>query len=252
MCGETKEKIENWRSRKQEKSKTVDETGVYGESMPSEWKLQKLYKQLKIDNNNFITWLVESVYPFTEGLPSYITLSRKQAKGTINEIEQRRRTPSDPRQQTTRNTKSSSTTSPSWRDRSTKYRQPHWPSSTASSQNGPNTPTGCRESQQTNSPRSPTTPTHTTSRSSKKSRPSWQRASSPKQQQQHRHHRGRPKPPIHQQRHTTPPSANARTQPPTLKAWAKERRPRRQTAHQSQSRILPRHVNNNRLSGEKL
>ena len=81
VCGEMKAKIENWRSRKQEKAKTVDEASVYGECMPSEWMLQKMYKQMKIDNNNFITWLVESVYPCTEDLPPYITLSRKQAKG---------------------------------------------------------------------------------------------------------------------------------------------------------------------------
>ena len=81
MCGEMKAKIENWRSRKQENAKTVDEASVYGECMPSEWMLQKMYKQMKIDNNNFITWLVESVYPCTEDLPPYITLSRKQAKG---------------------------------------------------------------------------------------------------------------------------------------------------------------------------
>ena len=87
-CGEMKAKFENWRSRKQEKAKTVDEASVYGEIMPSEWMLQKLYKQLKINNNNFITWLVESVYPSTEGLPSYITLSRKQAKGTTTETRQ--------------------------------------------------------------------------------------------------------------------------------------------------------------------
>ena len=82
VCGEMKAKIENWRSRKQEKAKTLDEASIYGEDMPSEWMLQKLYKQLKINNNNFITWLVESVYPFTEALPPFITLSRKQAKGT--------------------------------------------------------------------------------------------------------------------------------------------------------------------------
>ena len=82
VCGEMKAKIENWRSRKQEKAKTLDEASVYGESMPSEWMLQKLYKQLKINNNNFITWLVESVFPCTEGLPRYITLSSKHAKGT--------------------------------------------------------------------------------------------------------------------------------------------------------------------------
>lgn len=54
---------------------------VYGVNIPPEWKLQEMYKQLKVDNNNFITWLVESVYPNTEGLPSYITVSRQQAKG---------------------------------------------------------------------------------------------------------------------------------------------------------------------------
>ena len=82
VCGEMKAKIENWRSRKQETAKTADEASVYGECMPAEWVLKKLYKELKINNNNFITWLVESVYPCTEGLPPYITLSDKQAKGT--------------------------------------------------------------------------------------------------------------------------------------------------------------------------
>ena len=84
---EIREKLGNWRSRKQEKAKTVDEPGVYGHCMPAEWKLQKMYKQLKIDTNKFTTWLVESVYPCnesltcSESLPQYITLSRKQAKG---------------------------------------------------------------------------------------------------------------------------------------------------------------------------
>ena len=82
VCGETKAKIENWRSRKPEEAKKVDEASVYGECMPSEWELGKLYKHMKIDNNNFITWLVESVYPCTDELPPYISLSRKQAKGT--------------------------------------------------------------------------------------------------------------------------------------------------------------------------
>ena len=82
MCGAMKAKIENWRSRKQENVKTLDESSVYGECMPSEWELGKLYRQMKIDNNQFITWLVESIYPCTDDLPPYITLSHKQAKGT--------------------------------------------------------------------------------------------------------------------------------------------------------------------------
>ena len=82
--GEVREISDNWRFRKQEKA---DETGVYGEAMPAEWKLQKLYKQLKINNNKFITWLVEKVYPCSESLPCsdslppYITLSPNQSKG---------------------------------------------------------------------------------------------------------------------------------------------------------------------------
>lgn len=80
-CGETKERSGDWKFWKQDKAKKVDEIGVYGDCIPPEWRLQKMYKQLKIDNNKFTTWLVESVYPRSESLPSYITLSRKQAKG---------------------------------------------------------------------------------------------------------------------------------------------------------------------------
>ena len=85
--GEMKETSGNWRIRKDEKATKVEEANVYGDGMPAEWKLQKMYKQLKIDTNKFITWLVESVYPCIEGLhcserlPPYITLSCKQAKG---------------------------------------------------------------------------------------------------------------------------------------------------------------------------
>lgn len=84
---ETKEISGNWRFRKERKVTREDVAGVYGDCMPAEWKLQKMYKHLKIDTNKFITWLVESVYPCTEGLPyseslpPYITLSPKQAKG---------------------------------------------------------------------------------------------------------------------------------------------------------------------------
>lgn len=85
--GETKETLGSWRLRKRERAKAMDETGVHGDCIPAEWKLQKMYKQLKIDNNKFTTWLVESVYPCgrslscIETLPPCITLSRKQAKG---------------------------------------------------------------------------------------------------------------------------------------------------------------------------
>ena len=79
---ETEEKAGSWRVRKPEKAKGADETGVYGDCMPAEWKLQKMYKHLKVENNKLITWLVESTYPCSKSLPPYITLSRKQAKGT--------------------------------------------------------------------------------------------------------------------------------------------------------------------------
>ena len=76
---ETKLTSGSWRARRQEKEDGVKETGVYADSMPPEWKLQKMYKQLKIATNGFTTWLVESVYPCGEDLPFYIT--REQAKG---------------------------------------------------------------------------------------------------------------------------------------------------------------------------
>ena len=85
--GETKEISGNWRFRRERKATREDVAGVYGDCIPAEWKLQKMYKQLKIDTNKFVTWLVESVYPCTEdlpyneSLPPYITLSPKQAKG---------------------------------------------------------------------------------------------------------------------------------------------------------------------------
>lgn len=85
--GELREMSSNWRIRKQEGAERAGETGMYGEAMPAEWKLQKMYKQLKINNNKFITWLVEKVYPCSEGLPCsdnlppYITLTRNQGKG---------------------------------------------------------------------------------------------------------------------------------------------------------------------------
>ena len=75
--GEVKWTSDSWRVRKQEGAKEVDNTGVYGSCMPAEWKLQSLYKDLKVDTNSFLTWLVESVYPSTESLPYYITLSAK-------------------------------------------------------------------------------------------------------------------------------------------------------------------------------
>ncbi len=90
--GEIREISRNWRVRKEEKGTTVDEigehvTGIDGKCMPAEWKLQKMYKRLKVDNNKFTTWLVETIYPCTENLPCnanlphYITLSPKQSKG---------------------------------------------------------------------------------------------------------------------------------------------------------------------------
>ena len=78
--GGSKWTSDNWRVGKQEGAKEVDNTGVHGSCLPEEWKLQKIYKHLKIDTNSFLTWLVESVYPSTESLPCYITLSPKQAK----------------------------------------------------------------------------------------------------------------------------------------------------------------------------
>ena len=63
------------------KEKVAEVPHVYGGCMPSEWKLSRMYKQLKIDNSYFTTWLVESVYPNIESLPDYITLSEKQPIG---------------------------------------------------------------------------------------------------------------------------------------------------------------------------
>ena len=71
----------DWRARKQEMTEQVDLSKVYGDAMPAEWKLAQMYHQFKGDNNQFTTWLVESVYPHGTSTPSYITLSRKQTKG---------------------------------------------------------------------------------------------------------------------------------------------------------------------------
>ena len=79
--GEMKERFGSWRVGEQKEAKRAVEIGVYGECMPAEWKLQNMYKRLKVDNNKFTTWLVESVYPCSESLPPYVTLLRKQAKG---------------------------------------------------------------------------------------------------------------------------------------------------------------------------
>lgn len=76
LSGEMKDLSGSWRVRKRE-----DVTRVYGEAMPAEWRLQQLYKQLKVNNNKFTTWVVESIYPCSESLPSYVTLSHEQAKG---------------------------------------------------------------------------------------------------------------------------------------------------------------------------
>ena len=85
--GEMRGVLGSWRVRRQEQPSRADEGGVYGGCMPAEWKLQALYKCLKIDTNNFSTWLVESTYPCSESqlcnesLPPYVTLCREQAKG---------------------------------------------------------------------------------------------------------------------------------------------------------------------------
>ena len=71
----------NWRVRKQKEAAEVDRPKVYGGSIPPEWKLVGMYKQLKVDNAKFTTWLVESVYPSVESLPFYIALSDTQAEG---------------------------------------------------------------------------------------------------------------------------------------------------------------------------
>ena len=71
----------NWRVREQKEAPKADLPEVCGGSMPPEWKLQRMYKPFKVDNAEFTTWLVESVYPSLESLPFYITLSDKQAKG---------------------------------------------------------------------------------------------------------------------------------------------------------------------------
>ena len=72
-----------WQRCRDKKTEIVKEANVpkvYGVNIPPEWELQRMYKQLKMYNTNFTTWLVESVYPTIESLPSHITLSRKQAK----------------------------------------------------------------------------------------------------------------------------------------------------------------------------
>ena len=79
--GEVKGILGNWRVGKQKEAPEVDRPKVYGGSMPSEWELKGMYKRLKVDNAEFTTWLVDSVYPSLESLPFYITLSDKQAEG---------------------------------------------------------------------------------------------------------------------------------------------------------------------------
>lgn len=89
----TKDMLGSWRVQKQAKGNVANVSGIYGGCMPPEFELQRMYKQLKIDNNRFTTWLVESVYPCIESLPPYITLSPKRAKGepqpdrAVSEIE---------------------------------------------------------------------------------------------------------------------------------------------------------------------
>ena len=81
--GETVGISGNWRVRKQKEAAEADRDRpkVYGGSMPPEWKLVGMYKHFKIDNTEFTTWLVESVYPSLESLPFYIRLEDKQAEG---------------------------------------------------------------------------------------------------------------------------------------------------------------------------
>ena len=71
----------NWRVGKPKKAPEADEPKAYAGSMPPECQLIGMYKQLKVENAKFTTWLVESIYPSLERLPFYITLSDKQAKG---------------------------------------------------------------------------------------------------------------------------------------------------------------------------
>ena len=79
--GEVKGVSGNWRVKVQKEAPKVDWPKVYGGSIPPESRLKVLYKHFKIDNDKFTTWLVESVYPSVESLPSYITLPKKQDKG---------------------------------------------------------------------------------------------------------------------------------------------------------------------------
>ena len=79
--GEVKGILGNWRVGKQKETAEADRPKVYGGSMPPEWKLVGMYKHFKVDNAEFTTWLVESIYPSVESLPFYIKLSDKQAKG---------------------------------------------------------------------------------------------------------------------------------------------------------------------------
>ena len=79
--GEVKGISGNWRVGKPKKAPEADESKAYGGSMPPESTLIGMYKHFKVDNAEFTTWLVESVYPSLERLPFYITLSDKQAKG---------------------------------------------------------------------------------------------------------------------------------------------------------------------------
>ena len=81
QSGGLREKASSWRVQGQEKAERADETRVYGETIPAEEKLKSMYKNLKINNNKFTTWLVEKMYPCSEDLPPYITLSSHQSKG---------------------------------------------------------------------------------------------------------------------------------------------------------------------------
>ena len=125
--GEKKGMLGNWRMREQKEAAEADRPkAVYGGSMPPEWKLVGMYKQMKVDNAEFTNWLVESVYPSVESLPSYITLSNKQAESefitdpSCGDIE----LSSYYRQQTTRSTTSSSTKLPSLHASHERFHEP--------------------------------------------------------------------------------------------------------------------------------
>lgn len=85
--GEPKELSGDWRVRRQKTATKEDLGEVYGYRIPPESQLQMLYKNLKVDTNRFLTWLVEAIYPCPKGLPCseslppYVNLAPKQGKG---------------------------------------------------------------------------------------------------------------------------------------------------------------------------